>query len=133
MQQSYEARLQESATQAHNLDQDLTAASQKASALEMMLCKAGSSSKKAQEDAQQLRGQLEAANSATQSACSRAQQAEMDCMQLRQALQQLSSASRAARVDLDARIAEMASASAAQQDEITALHATIQVSSSRDL
>ena len=127
MQQSHETRLQESATQTHDLKQDLTAALQKASALEMRLCKAELGSKKTEEDARELRGQLEAANSAAQSACNRAQQAEMDCMQLRQALQQQSSASRAATAELEARVADMASVNAAQKDDIATLHATIQV------
>ena len=127
MQQSHEAMLQESSTQTLDLNQDLTATSQKASALEMGLCQAESSCRQAQEEAHQLRGQLEIANSKAQSACSTAQQAEMDCVQLRQALQQQSSTSCAAIAELDTRIADMASASTAQQEEILTLHATIQV------
>ena len=126
MQQSYNARLQDSVNKAHDLSQDLTAAQHLASILELSLGRAESSCRQAEEGALQLRGQLQDAKSAAQSACSTAQHLEAELLQLQEQLNEQACASRAAAAELETRIADMGSARAAQQAENAVLHATIQ-------
>ena len=129
MQQSYEAKLQDLVSKAQDLKHGLTAAQRQVSTLQMSLCKADFSCRQADEDALQLRGHLQDAKSAAQSACSRAQHLEAELLQLRETLNAQSCTSRAATAELEARMADMAGNNAAQQAEIAALHATIQAHS----
>ena len=126
MQQLHEARLQDSVNQGQALSQDLAAAQHQMSALMNRFCTAEASCRKAEGDAHQLPRQLDHAKSAAQSARSKAQQIEADSLQLHEELHEQRCASRAAIAELETRVADLAKSSAAQQDEITALSATVQ-------
>lgn len=126
MQQWHEARLQDSVKQAQALSRDLAAAQHQMSTLEKSLCAAEASCRNAEEDAHQRMWQLDDAKSTAKSARSKAQQVEADSLQLHEALHEQRCASAAAIAELGTQVADLAKSSAAQQDEIAALSATVQ-------
>ena len=128
MQQSNEARLQDSVKQAQALSRDLAAAQHQMSTLEKGLRAAEASCRNAEEDAHQLMQKLYDAKITAQSGRSKAQQVEADSLQLHEALHTQRCASAAAIAELETQVADLAKSSAAQQDEIAALSATVQAS-----
>jgi chromosome segregation ATPase len=133
VQETLEGRLQEAGIEMQTLNQDLKTAKSLVSALEVSLQRANSMFQSVEQEAIQLRRQLEEAERAVASAESRAQQAKHEGQLARRKAQAQQSASSAAVAELEASLARMVSTAAAKRDEIASVHATVQACCSQHL
>ena len=126
MQDTLESRQQEARSEIQSLSHALNAAHSLVSTLEVSLQRADSSCKSAEQEASQLRRQLECTERAAASAENRAQQAASECQLARSKAREQQSTSCAAIAELEARLAHMATTTAEQRDEIASLRGTVQ-------
>ena len=130
MQQSLASRAHEAGTQSQEFSRQLRAEQLLVADLRQSLKRAESHATRAEAITAKLRGHVEASRSDAKAASSKVKQQAEEIAQLQQDMDRERCMHSTASGAMQARIEDLSGSSARLQDEITALHATIQVCSS---
>ena len=127
MQQSLESKVREASTQSQGLSRELQAEQLTVADLRQNLKRAEAHAARAEAGTAKLRRQIEASRSEAAAALSKVEQHALDIAQLQQNMERERCMHSTASSAMQAQIDDLSGSSARLQEEIAALHVTIQV------
>lgn len=127
MQQSLESKVREAGTQSQELSRELRAAQSLVAELRQSLKRAESHAARAEAGTLKLRGQIETSKNEAAAAVCKVEEQAIEIAQLRERIERERCIHSTASGTMQARIEDLSSSSTRLQEEITSLHATIQV------